>query len=153
MATLSSVPIPPHSSPRPLAAASSYQAEEQITSKPGLSLRPETQVALELSQDDLADRLLSTRTEVYRYEKGKHEMGICTLIQYAEALKTTPQSVMPARFVPHPVNERLSSVMRILSSLSDESLGAIEAMATTLQKMEQRDAPLFVPFFSDMRTG
>lgn len=94
--------------------------------------------ALNLSQDDLADRLLSTRTEVYRYEKGKHEMGICTLIQYAEALETTPQSLMPARFVPQPGNERLQSILKILSTLPDESLGAIEAMAKTLQSMKPK---------------
>ena len=93
---------------------------------------------LKLSQDDLADRLLSTRNEVYRYENGKHEMGICTLIQYAEALETTPQYLMPARFIQQPGNERLLSILRILSTLSDESLGAIEAMARTLQGMEPK---------------
>ena len=94
--------------------------------------------ALNLSQDDLADRLLSTRTEVYRYEKGKHEMGICTLIQYAEALETTPQYLMPARFIQQPGNERLQSILKILSTLPDESLGAIEAMAKALQSMKPK---------------
>ena len=51
---------------------------------------------LGLSQDDLADRFGSKRTVVSQYENAKHEMSICTFIQYAAALESPPAALLPA---------------------------------------------------------
>ena len=51
---------------------------------------------LGLSQDDLADRLGSKRTVVSQYENAKHEMSICTFLQYAAALESPPAALLPA---------------------------------------------------------
>ncbi len=51
---------------------------------------------LGLSQDDLADRLGSKRTVVSQYENAKHEISICTFLQYAAALESPPAALLPA---------------------------------------------------------
>lgn len=52
---------------------------------------------LGLSQDDLADRVGSSRTDVCRYENGSHKMNICTFFQYCEALETDLGALGPER--------------------------------------------------------
>ena len=91
---------------------------------------------LRLSQDELADRMGTSRNEVSRHENGMHEMSACTLIQYAEALQTTPQQLSPDRFTENGSSERLAPVTAILSRLSDESLAIIRMLAEHQLKLE-----------------
>ena len=49
-----------------------------------------------LSQDDLADRLGTSRNKVSRHENGENEMGICAFFQYAEALGVDANALAPA---------------------------------------------------------
>ena len=86
---------------------------------------------LRLSQDDLADRMGTSRNEVYRHENGQNEMSICTLCQYAEALQTTPQQLSPDRF-------RQDDLLSILSKLSEGSRQKILDMAAYLLSMESK---------------
>ena len=86
---------------------------------------------LRLSQDDLADRMGTSRNEVYRHENGQNEMSICTLCQYAEALQTTPQQLSPDRF-------RQDDLLSILSKLSEGSRKKILDMAAYLLIMESQ---------------
>ena len=93
---------------------------------------------LRLSQDDLADRMGTNRNEVYRHENGLNEMSICTLMQYAQALQTTPNTLSPDRFTPDAAAERLYPVTAILNRLSDESLQMIQQLAEHQLKLESK---------------
>ncbi len=94
--------------------------------------------ALGLSQDDLADRMGTNRNMVSRHENGKNEMSICTLIQYAEALQTTPQQLYPDRLKQDTESERLAPISRILTQLSDSSLQILCSLAEHLRSQESR---------------
>ena len=91
---------------------------------------------LGLSQDELADRIGTSRNYVSRHENGKHDMSACTLFQYAEALETDPLMLSPDRFKKEPEAERLQPLIKILTLLSDDSLRTIQAMAERLQQLE-----------------
>jgi transcriptional regulator with XRE-family HTH domain len=93
---------------------------------------------LRLSQDDLADRMGTDRGEISRHENGVHEMSLCTLIRYAEALQTTPQQLYPDRLKQDSESDRLSPINRILSRLSESSLQTIYSLAEHLQNLESK---------------
>ena len=93
---------------------------------------------LRLSQDKLADRMGTSRNEVYRHENALHEMNICTLMQYAEALQTTPGAFSPDRFTQNAAAERLSPITAVLHRLSDESLQMILQLAEHQLKLESK---------------
>ena len=57
----------------------------------------ELREAQELSQDDLACRLGTSRNQVSRHENGENEMGINTYFRYVEALNTDANALTPAR--------------------------------------------------------
>ena len=84
-----------------------------------------------LSQDGLADRMGTSRNEVYRHENGLSEMSICTLCQYADALETTPQQLSPGRF-------RQDSLAELLGRLSEGSRQMIQDMAEHLLDLESK---------------
>ncbi len=93
---------------------------------------------LHLSQDDLADRMGTSRNEISRHENGNNEMSVCTLTQYADALQTTPQQLSPDRFLQDAVQDRLAPINRILSMLSDSNLQTISVLAEHLLNQEPK---------------
>lgn len=93
---------------------------------------------LRLSQDDLADRMGTSRNEISRHENGNHEMSICTLTHYADALQTTPQQLSPNRFSQDTAPERLTTLTRILSKLSDGDLQTVSVLAEYLLSQEPK---------------
>ena len=93
---------------------------------------------LGLSQDELANRIGTSRNYISRHENGQHDMSICTLFQYAEALESNPQLLCPDRFKQNHISERFLPIIKTLSQLSDESLRTIQAMAERLQQLETR---------------
>lgn len=93
---------------------------------------------LGLSQDELADRIGTSRNYISRHENGKNDMSISTLFQYAAALETDPTVLCPDRFKQEAIPEMLMPVMKALSHLSEESLRTILIMAERLQQLESR---------------
>ena len=95
----------------------------------------ERRKALGLSQDQLADRMGSSRTEVSRHENGNNEMSVCTLYQYAEALETTPLQLSPNRFRETGTEQQ---ILDILGCLSEDSRQMILSTALHLQQLESK---------------
>ncbi len=93
---------------------------------------------LGLSQDELADRIGTSRNYISRHENGQHDMSICTLFQYAAALEANPTMLCPDRFRQEALPEMLSPIMQTLSHLSEESLRTILVMAERLQQLESK---------------
>lgn len=90
-----------------------------------------------MSQDELADRMgLSDRNIIYRHENGKCEMGVCTLIQYAEAMGIDPPELLPNRFSRKHGHEPIEQAVEILGRLNGENLRLIIRLATQLAKAE-----------------
>ena len=91
-----------------------------------------------LSQDQLADRMGTDRNAVHRHEKGQHEMNVCTLLRYADALEADPQSLLPDRYNTGPSAERTREAGRILEQLSEDSYRKIMEMANKLLEIESK---------------
>ncbi len=85
---------------------------------------------LGLSQDDLADRMETSRVAVSRHENGVNEMSICTLCQYADALGTTIQQLSPDRF------QESSIISNIFGTLSETNKQLIMSLIIQLQRPE-----------------
>ena len=85
---------------------------------------------LGLSQDDLADRMGTSRVAVSRHENGINEMSICTLCQYADALETTLQQLSPERF------RESGMIGSMFSALSEASRQAVMSLMAHLQHLE-----------------
>ena len=49
----------------------------------------------ELSQEELGEMMGLSRKQVCEYEKGKHEMGVTVLLQFARALQVSPEVLCP----------------------------------------------------------
>ncbi len=85
---------------------------------------------LRLSQDDLADRMGTSRAAVSRHENGNHEMSACTLCLYADALETSPQELSPARF------RESGTFSALFASLSEPSRQLVADMMLRLRSLE-----------------
>ena len=96
----------------------------------------ERRLALKLSQEQLAERLGIDRVQVYRHENGLHGMDLGTLFQYAEALETDVEALIPKQAGERNERELVRQAKEIFPELSDASLGAIIAMAQRLQALE-----------------
>ena len=86
--------------------------------------------ALGLSQDDLADRMGTSRVAVSRHENGSNEMSICTLCLYADAPETTLQQLSPDRF------RDPGMIISLFSALSEASQQHILNLMTHLHSLE-----------------
>ncbi len=93
---------------------------------------------LGLSQDELADRIGTSRNYISRHENGQHDMSACTLFQYAAALEIEPGALCPDRFRQEALPDMLSPIMQTLSHLSEESLRTILVMAERLKQLESK---------------
>jgi len=89
-----------------------------------------------LSQDQLADLMGTDRNAVHRHEKGQHDMSICTLLRYADALEADPSSLFPDRYRDDSFGERTREAGRIMEMLSEENYRRILDMAKALLETE-----------------
>ena len=87
---------------------------------------------LGLSQDQLADIVGASRQVVSRYENGDREMGIVSLLQYADALETTPGKLLST--VNTPKQGKKEQLIDVISRLSDADLDVLIVMAARLMK-------------------
>ena len=103
--------------------------DDQDKYETGRKIR-ERRIALGLSQDDLADRMGTSRAAVSRHENGNHEMSACTLCLYADALETSPQELSPARF------RESGTFSALFASLSEPSRQLVADMMLRLRSLE-----------------
>ncbi len=89
---------------------------------------------LGLSQDELADRIDSSRVKIARYENAKHNMNICTFFQICEALETDPAEMAPERFNEQRNAGRQDEMSRVFSRLGEEEQELLLQMARKLVK-------------------
>ena len=83
-----------------------------------------------LSQEQLADRMMTDRKSVARYEHGEREMGICTFIQLVEALETAPADLLPERLSgEQEVRKKTEALITLAESLSENDLDLLISMA------------------------
>ena len=87
---------------------------------------------LGLSQDQLADIVGASRQMVSRYENGVREMGIVSLLQYADALETTPGTLLPT--VNTPRQGKKEQLIDAINRLADADLDILIMMAARLTK-------------------
>ena len=89
---------------------------------------------LGLSQDDLAERIDSSRVDINRYENARHKMNICTFFQVCEALETDPSGMAPERFNKGRNTGRQDEMSQIFSRLGEEEQELLLQMARKLMK-------------------
>ncbi len=88
--------------------------------------------ALGLSQDELADRIGTDKNSVSRHENGTREMKIAVFCQYADALSTDPDSLLPERLLKKP-ERNYEKLLDVASGLSEEDLGLLIQMAVRMK--------------------
>ena len=93
--------------------------------------------AAKLTQEELAEEMGGSCSNkvISRYEKGEVEMGVQTLIDIAENLEVTVDSLMPERVQVHtePENDEMS---RLFSGLNAENKEMLLKMAHMMAQNE-----------------
>lgn len=75
----------------------------------------------EMSQDELAEKMDVTLNTIYRMEGAISVPGIDKLFLAAEALKITPDKLMPDRFYTDNSDDRLNAIRFMWNQLNDKT--------------------------------
>ena len=93
------------------------------------------------SQKVLSERMRETMTAnaVSRYELGEREMRISTLFQFADALKVSPNELMPERFHHGEVmlDDEMLQMLELYRSLNGENRKQLIKQAKMLKREEE----------------
>ena len=112
---------------------------EQDTKDVGRKIR-ERRKALGMSQDDLADRMGSSKNDIWRHENGKNDMSVCTLFRYAEALEVNPAEFIPDRFREKEKTGQEAILTEAITHLSEKSRQTLISIVLRMQELENMAA-------------
>lgn len=108
----------------------SYEKDKEIY-EIGQKIRARRR-ALNLSQDQLANRMGIDRNIISRHENGSREMLISSFCDYAEELKVNPSELLPDRVRRKPEG-MFADLMETAAGLSDCDLELLLAMAKRMK--------------------
>lgn len=89
-----------------------------------------------LTQQELSELIHLTRASIANIERGSQKISLFTLYQIANALKVSPQSLLPdieSIFNPHYDNKTINKE-EILSTLSSEELEVVKLLKENIFK-------------------
>lgn len=86
-----------------------------------------------LSQDDLADRMGSTRQFISRHESGTQEMRLVTFIQYCEALNVSPELLFPDRLRNSNEGNMAYRLLKLTADMTEEDQTLLFRLAQRLK--------------------